>query len=154
MDNVENTLKKMALVLDKVVKKVEELDKRVSRLEQSISGGQMEQKDTKSAAQGSFGSSFLGSLAGVVAGMGLYNLLFNNSVSAEDFANKLGVDESEIEEKLENIDEKLEDIDKELEELAAGIEPFEDGISDEEFENISLDDYLSQEEGFDDFDDI
>jgi len=133
--NLENTVKKMAIVLEKVVKKVDELDKRVQRLEmkmlakegsksenlpqQNISSHQTQQSSPSGSGFGSFGTGFLSSLLGSFAGMSLFNLLFNNSVSAEEVAREAGVADdtlAEIEEKLDSIDEKLTEIDEKLSE--------------------------------------
>jgi predicted nucleic acid-binding Zn-ribbon protein len=153
MADVQKSMQKMALVLERLVQKVDELEQKIERLQQQKSGG-----DEKSGGVSKSGTgSFLGAMAGAVAGLGLAHILFDDSIAPQDVANHLGLEPGaleNIEEKIEGIDEKLEDMDKELEELLAQTEAFDDGISDEEFEQMSLDDYLASEEGVDDFDDV
>ena len=168
MADMEKTLKKMALVLDRVVKKVEELDERVKKLEEKKGSfgsadfkrekeSDVSKSNVKSTAPSSssalagVGSSFLGSLAGAVAGMGLSHLLFDDKVEPQQMAQQI---DGDLEEKIEDIEAKLDNIDSELEELTADVEEFDDGISDADFENMSLDDYLAQEEDFEDFGDF
>ncbi len=145
--NIENTLKKMAVVLEKVVKKVDELDQRVTKLEMKLLSEegkkgsstsvstqpqqpvQSAQPQTGSGGMGGFGTGFLSSLLGSFAGMSLFNLLFNNDVSPHEVAEKAGLSEDElkdIEEKLDNlsqevseIDEKLDSIDQNLDDIAS-----------------------------------
>ncbi|MCF6248129.1 MAG: hypothetical protein L3J69_12325 [Desulfobacula sp.] len=117
-NNLENTVKKMGIVLEKVVQKVDELEKRVINLEQNMlaeKGQELKEKtqqvqqqqpstsNLQSSGMG-FGTGFLSSLLGSFAGMSLFNLLFNNDVSAHEFAEHTGVsdvDLSEIDEKLD-----------------------------------------------------
>jgi prefoldin subunit 5 len=176
VQNIENTLKKMGLVLEKVVQKVEELDKRVTKLESGEEKKFTSEdfKKSQTTAQNSvsnvsssgFGSGFLSSLAGTMAGMGLYNLLFNRNVTPVEMGESLGMSNNEVEEILQNdlndIDAKLNDIDSKLEELDAKIddvssddgdvmdneyfENYEDEVSDNDFEG-GFDDF----EGLDDF---
>lgn len=132
-NNLENTLKKMGVVLEKVVKKVDELEKRVVNLEQKMLANkgqelkeseklqtpQPQQSNLHSSGMG-FGTGFLSSLLGSFAGMSLFNLLFNNNVSAHEFAENAGVSDvelSEIDQKLEEIDQKLEEIDEKIENI-------------------------------------
>jgi hypothetical protein len=102
LNQIENTLKKMGLVLEKVVQKVDELDKRVAKIEEKLGDKeksfssadfttQTQQTSQNSASKSTsgFGSSFLGSMAGAMAGMGLYNLLFNHSVSPVELGEHL-----------------------------------------------------------------
>ena len=171
--NIENTLKKMGLVLEKLVQKVDELDKRVSKLEGE--GKKFSSEDLKTKPQiqsstssnssntfsNSMGGSFLGSMAGAMAGMGLYNLLFNHNVSPVQLGESLGMQSGEINEVLQNdlneIDSKLNEIDEKLEELDAKIDDVsadldEDVMSSEYFE--SYEDEVADndfEGGFDDF---
>jgi len=165
--NIENTLKKMGLVLEKLVNKVDELDKRVAKLEEKnekkFSSGDLKtnqtQTSTSNVSSNGFGSSFLGSLTGAMAGMGLYNLLFNHSVSPVEMGHSLGMNDSEINSVLENdlneIDSKLEEIDAKLDELDEKIDSNamdEDVMSNEYFESyeeeVADNDF---EGGFDDF---
>jgi len=169
--NIENTLKKMGLVLEKLVQKVDELDKRVSKLEEGSSKKfssedlkaqpQTQTNSTSNVSSSGFGSSFLGSLAGAMAGMGLYNLLFNHNVSPVQMGESLGMDSSEINEVLQSdlseIDSKLDEIDAKLEELDAKIDDVsadldEDVMTSEYYENyedeVADNDF---EGGFDDF---
>ena len=138
--NLENTVKKMAIVLEKVVKKVDELDQRVKRLEMKVLKEEAEGKTSSTQAStttaqpqpqpqpqvssgggfGGFGTGFLSSLLGSFAGMSLFSLLFNNHVSAEEVAREAGIDDADlehIEEQLNEIDEKLDEIDEKLEDL-------------------------------------
>ena len=172
IQNLENTLKKMGLVLEKVVKKVDELDKRLAKIEEKIGNdekkfssedlksnpqmNQTAQNSTSKSSLGGFGSSFLGSMAGAMAGMGLYNLLFNHSVTPEEFGKEIGMDESEINEALESsldeIDSKLDEIDSKIEELDAKLDELDN-------EDVLSGDYESFDEGlasedFGGFDDI
>jgi len=169
--NIENTLKKMGLVLEKLVQKVDELDKRVSKLEEKNekkfssedlkTKPQTQTNSTSSGLSSGFGSSFLGSLTGAMAGMGLYNLLFNHNVSPVQMGESLGMDSSEINEVLQNdlneIDSKLDEIDSKLEELDAKLDDVsadldEDVMTSEYFE--SYEDEIADndfEGGFDDF---
>ncbi len=164
INQIENTLKKMGLVLEKLVQKVDELDKRVAKIEEKLGDSekkfssvdlktnQTPQSQTSSSALGGFGSSFLGSMAGAMAGMGLYNLLFNHSVSPIEMGKELGLSEEEINEVLENdlneIDSKLEEIDSKLEELDDKIEELskDDVMNTDYFES-----YEEEEMGDDDF---
>ena len=172
MQNIENTLKKMGLVLEKVVKKVDELDKRVAKLEEKLGENEKKfssadlkatpQTQTKTSTSSSFGSgfgsSFLGSMAGAVAGMGLYNLLFNHSVSPAEFGYKLGMNDTEINEAIESnfdeIDSKLDEIDAKIDELDSKIDNFEDNdvMSSDYFENYDEEDIGNDFES--DFDDL
>ena len=173
--NIENTLKKMGLVLEKLVQKVDELDKRVSVLESNtekkFSSGDFQAQQqktpttgsTSNASLGGFGSSFLGSLTGAMAGMGLYNLLFNHNVSPVEMGENLGMDEKEIdqvlqsdmdeiENKLDEIDAKLDELDDKLSDTNEDImsneyyENYEDEVSDNDFEGG-----YSDFDGLDDF---
>jgi len=167
--NIENTLKKMGLVIEKLVKKVDELDKKVNELEkkenkkfssEDLKSNQSNVNTTSQPSNASnFGSSFLGSMAGAMAGMGLYNLLFNNSVSPTELGQNLGMDEkeinellesefNEIESKLEEIDSKLEELDNKLDENVAEndvmqndyFESYEEELGDSDFD-IGFDDF-------------
>jgi len=175
MNQIENTLKKMGLVLEKLVQKVDEIDKRVAKIEEKL--GVEEKKftsadlkaqpsqtqttqQTSSGGLGGFGSSFLGSMAGAMAGMGLYNLLFNHSVSPVEMGHTLGMDESEInnilEEDLSEIDSKLDEIDSKLDELDSKIDEISndtDVMNTDYFESYEEEDLGSDfGGGFDDFD--
>ena len=166
MDNtqIENSLKKMGLVLEKVVKKVDELDKRLAQIEQkSNSEKKFSSEDLKkttpqqpinqtqpsSSSFGSgFGGSFLGSLAGAMAGMGLYNLFFNNDVSADEVARNIDSNEdltSSVEEQLREIDAKLDELDAKMDDIDND-DSFVDNDSD------IFDDYASGDFSSDDFD--
>jgi peptidoglycan hydrolase CwlO-like protein len=158
MSDLENTLKKMGMVLEKLVQKVDELDKRVAKLEEKLQDKKFSSNDLKaqsaqpqsstapaSNSGSGFGTSFLGSLAGAMAGMGLYNLLFNHNVSAAEFGHEIGLSDNEINSILENemseIDSKLEEIDSKLEEIDSKI----DNVASEDIMNNDY--YESYEEG-------
>jgi len=171
MTNIENTLKKMGMVLEKLVQKVDDIDKRVAKLEEKL--GEEEKKftsqdlkatpqttptpSTSKSSLGGFGSSFLGSMAGAMAGMGLYNLLFNHSVTPEEFGRDIGMDDNEIQEVLnenfDEIDSKLEEIDSKLEELDSKINEMdsEDVMNSDYFESYE-EESNDFDSGFDDFD--
>jgi peptidoglycan hydrolase CwlO-like protein len=170
---IENTLKKMGIILEKLAQKIDELDKRVAKIEEKLGNGekkfssqdlkaapQMQQPQTShssSSSLGGFGSSFLGSLTGAMAGMGLYHLLFDHSVTPESLGESLGMNENEIDNvDLDNIDEKLEEIDNKLDEIE---EKLDSDVADNDV--MDNDYYESYEEetgdsdfdsGFDDFD--
>jgi len=178
MQNIENTLKKMGLVLEKVVQKVDELDKRVAKLEEN-SPKKFSSEDlktnqtahsvsTSNSLSSGFGSSFLGSLTGAMAGMGLYNLLFNSRITPVQMGESMGMsgseindvlhnDLSEIDSKLDEIDSKLEELDAKIDDVSAGLdedvmsseyfESYEEEVADNDFEG-GFDDF----EGLDDFD--
>lgn len=174
MQNIENTLKKMGLVLEKVVQKVDELDKRVIKIEEKLGDNEKKfsSQDFKTAPQAQtlgsstsnsslsgFGSSFLGSITGAMAGMGLYNLLFNHSLSPVEFGENLGMNQNEIDEVMENnfneIDTKLDELDNKIDELDEKIDSLDDENSIENgyFENYEENDINSDfNSGFDDFD--
>lgn len=154
--NLENTVKKMAIVLEKLAKKVDELDKRVQKLElKSLAKEGSTTQPQATQAQyaqpqntgSGFGTGFLSSLLGSFAGMSLFSLLFNRDVSAEDVAKEAGISEdelAEIEERLDSIDEKLAEIEENLDETPieeAMIEPDTYGYED-----------IDADVGFDDFD--
>ncbi len=171
--NLENTLKKMGLVLEKLVQKVDELDKRVTKLEgdgKKFSSGDLKAKapETNSTSgsssntfSNSLGGSFLGSMAGAMAGMGLYNLLFNHNVTPVQMGESLGMDSSEINEVLQNdlseIDSKLDEIDEKLEELDAKIDDVASDVEEDVMANEYFESYEDEvadndfEGGFDDF---
>jgi predicted nucleic acid-binding Zn-ribbon protein len=179
---IENTLKKMGIVLEKLAEKIDELDKRVAKIEEKLGDGekkfssqdfkanpQMQQPQTQKASSnsslGGFGSSFLGSLTGAMAGMGLYHLLFDHSVTPESLGQSLGMNESEIDNvELDNIDEKLDEIDSKLDEIDEKLdknmasddvmdndyyESYEEDTGDTDF-GSGFDDF----EGIDDFDEV
>jgi hypothetical protein len=52
---------------------------------------QTQTKASSSSLLGGFGSSFLGYLTGAMAGMGLYHLLFDHSVTPESLGQSLGM---------------------------------------------------------------
>jgi len=156
--NLENTVKKMAIVLEKLAKKVDELDKRVQKLElKSLAKGESSTQTSTNQpvnyAQpqntgSGFGTGFLSSLLGSFAGMSLFSLLSNRDVSAEEVAKEAGISDeelSQIEEKLDSIDEKLSQIEDELDsqDLAdlGDVEPDVYGYED-----------IDTDVGFDDFD--
>ena len=156
MENIENTLKKMGLVIEKLAQKVDELDKRVKALEDKKSFSSNDFKTSNvapsvnntssSSSSGGFLSSLFGSAVGAFAGMSLFNALFNNDVKAEEMAKDMGVDESdlsEIESKLDEIDNKLDEVDNRLDEVANDdyFEDYEGDLADNDFDS-----------GFDDFD--
>ncbi|MEO1924132.1 MAG: hypothetical protein ABGX25_06450 [Nautiliaceae bacterium] len=174
LQNIENTLKKMGMVLEKVVTKVDELDKRVAKLEGKLGEGekkfssqdlkaqatpQTQQSSTSGISSGGFGSSFLGSLAGAMAGMGLYNLLFNHSVTPMEFGKEMGLSEDEIQhvldEELDEIESKLDEIDSKLEELDSKIDEVGDNdvMNTDYFESYEEEDTVDDDfgGGFDDF---
>jgi peptidoglycan hydrolase CwlO-like protein len=175
--NIENTLKKMGLVLEKLVQKVDELDKRVAKLEEINENNEKKfssedfkakpqpqttvQNSASNSLSSGFGGSFLGSMAGAMAGMGLYNLLFNHNVSPVEMGQSLGMDNNEINEvlqndiseidtKLDEIDAKLDELDEKIDNVSSGLD--EDVMSSEYFENyedeVADNDF---EGGFDDF---
>jgi len=152
VNQIENTLKKMGMVLEKLVQKVDEIDKRVAKLEEAKekkfssqdlkAQPQPEPKQSTSQSSGGFGSSFLGSLAGAFAGIGLFNLLFNNSVTPNEFGKDIGMSEDEIsklEDNFNEIDSKLEEIDSKLEELDSKLTD-EDVMNTDYFESYEEDD--------------
>ncbi len=139
MADIQKSLQKMALILDRVVQKVEEMDERLKRLEQKVEA--KENLDSVSKSN-SFKGSFLGPLAGVVAGMGLYHLLFDDDITPQDMAQQMGV------EQLEGFEDKFEEIDNELDEILAQMD------EEFDFDHISLDDYLASEESFDEEDEV
>ncbi|MEO1942064.1 MAG: hypothetical protein ABGW77_04145 [Campylobacterales bacterium] len=90
------------------------------------------------------GSSFLGSLLGSFAGMGLFNAIFNRDVSAEDVAKASGSEENET----------SDDLSKKLDELSAKIDQLESQVEEQNFEE-DVDEMIDEvaEEGFNgDFD--
>ncbi|MRJ06618.1 MAG: hypothetical protein C6I01_03775 [Epsilonproteobacteria bacterium] len=184
---MEETLKKMGLILEKVALKVDELDKRLKSLEAKVAqlegnnpppipkekgeetsaqtqttqshttqttqpgtttGGVSSSQPHLSSAQfganspqggvpgmgatpqqqahssgpsplAMGGSSFLGSLLGSFAGMGLFKTLFDNNVSASDVAKESQSGESgdeDISAKLDEINSKLDQLSQEIEE--------------------------------------
>jgi len=169
MQNIENTLKKMGLVLEKLVQKVDELDKRVKNIEEKLvekkefSSSDFKTQNHQSAnasttsTMSGFGTTFLGSLTGTMAGMGLYNLLFNHSVTPAQFGHEIGLDDKEIDELLnkefDEIDSKLDEIDSKLEELDEKIENIsdEDVMQNDYFEDYEAEDDLDFYGGVDDF---
>ncbi len=169
-NQIENTLKKMGLVLEKLVQKVDELDKRVAKLEngetdeKKFSAADFQKTQTQSSTSKSlssgFGSSFLGSMTGAVAGMGLYNLLFNHSVSPVEMGHDMGMNDQEIDNILQNdindMDTKLDEIDTKLDELDSKIDTMADNdiMNSDYFENYDEEDIDSGNfgGGFDDFD--
>ena len=168
--NIENTLKKMGLVLEKLVQKVDELDKRVAKIEEKVEGKKFSSEDLKTTPQAQtksstsssfgsgFGSSFLGSMAGAMAGMGLYNLLFNHSVTPAEFGHEIGMNDTEINEMLES---NLDEIDSKLDELDSKIEELDSKLDEIQNEDVMNSDYFESYEediadndfdsGFDDF---
>jgi len=118
----ENSLKKMAVVMEKLAHKVEELERRLGELER--------ESKRESVSKSYTTASFWGPLASVIAGIGLYNLLMDDAIEAKDVADALEVG--------------MED--DEFEELLGDLEM--DGFGEDQ---ISLDDYLASEgdEGFD-----
>jgi hypothetical protein len=166
----------MGLVIEKLVQKVDELDKRVAKIEEKVGveekkfssqdlkaqpqPQQTQTQNQSSSGLGGFGSSFLGSMAGAMAGMGLYNLLFNHSVSPVEMGHTLGMDENEINDILEQdmseIDEKLNEIDSKLDELDNKIDELSDNndvMDTDYFESYEEEDFGSDfGGGFDDFD--
>ncbi|WP_024787339.1 MULTISPECIES: hypothetical protein [unclassified Lebetimonas] len=174
---IENTLKKMGLVIEKLAGKVDELDKRVSKLEEK-SGDvekkfsskdfqtqtQTQTKHSSSSSLSGFGNSFLGSLTGSMAGMGLYHLLFDHSVTPENFGESLGMDTNEINETTGNnfdyIDERLGEIDNKLDEIDQKLDENNSANSDDIMDNDYYESYENNlpdndfDSGFDDFDGI
>jgi len=159
--NLEDTVKKMGIVLEKVVQKIDELDKRVTKLEQQMlaeKGKEIKEQQsnqpqtqqnvtptTHSGFGGSgFGTGFLSSMLGSFAGMSLFNLLFNHNVSAHELAQQTGVDDAdltEIDQKLEEIDQKIDELDEKIENIDQDLENAE--FTDETLgEGIVDDDYL------------
>jgi peptidoglycan hydrolase CwlO-like protein len=170
---IENTLKKMGIVLEKLAQKIDELDKRVAKIEEKLGDGekkfssedlkvnpQIQQPQTRpssSSSLGGFGSSFLGSLTGAMAGMGLYHLLFDHSVTPESLGQSLGMNENEIDNvELDNIDEKLDEFDTKLDEIEEKLDTNE--ASDDVMDNDYYENYEGEtgdndfDSGFDDFD--
>jgi peptidoglycan hydrolase CwlO-like protein len=176
---IENTLKKMGLVIEKLAGKVDELDKRVSKLEEKELKGEkrFSSEDFQNQSQinsaktvnsskfsGGFGSGFLGSLTGSMAGMGLYHLLFDYSVTPENFGESLGMDKNEINETIDNdfdnIDERLDEIDNKLDEIDQKLDEENSDNSDDIMDNDYYESYENNlpdndfDSGFDDFDGI
>ena len=161
--NIENTLKKMGMLIEKLALKIDELDKRVAKLEEKkFSSNDFKSNSEKTQASNSntsaFGSSFLGSLTGAFAGMGLYNLLFNHNVTPKDFGENIGLDNNQINEVLQNniseIDTKLEEIDAKLKEIDSKIDEVsltQDVMDSKYFENYEERSDNDFEKGFDDF---
>ncbi len=170
LQNIENTLKKMGIVLERVVNKLDELDKRVSHIEKKIENNEktFSSKDFKTDAQTKqnsisnksvFGNNFLGSILGTMTGMGLYNLLFNHSITPVEFGESLGMNQNEINGILENdfdeIDTKLDNIDNKIDELDEKIDKMENEnvMNNDYFENYGEDIVDNDfDSGFDDFD--
>ncbi len=121
MENTEKTLKKMAIVIDRMAKKIDEIDERVQKLEMSSlsqRSGETEGKNTTEKSEHSLKSGFLGSLLGSFAGMSLFSILTDNRISPEDIAKDTDGSEielNEMEQKLEEISNKVEDIEEKLE---------------------------------------
>ncbi|WP_297456101.1 hypothetical protein [Persephonella sp.] len=164
--NIENTLKKMAIVLDKVVKKVDELDKRITKLEMKLlaeegkketttqaQSQQISQPESRSASGiGNFGTGFLSSLFGTFAGMSLFNLLFNNNISAHEVAQQSGLSEdelSEIDHKLDELSQEISQIDEKLDEIDQSIDEITDNSIEPDITDFGFDDFGT---GFDDID--
>ncbi|WP_029521159.1 hypothetical protein [Persephonella sp. IF05-L8] len=161
--NIENTLKKMAIVLDKVVKKVDELDKRITKLEMKLlaeegkkeatTQPQQPQPESRSTAGiGNFGTGFLSSLFGTFAGMSLFNLLFNNNISADEVAQQSGLSEdelSEIDHKLDELSQEISQIDEKLDEIDQSIDEITDNGIEPDITDFGFDDF---DTGFDDID--
>jgi peptidoglycan hydrolase CwlO-like protein len=166
---IENTLKKMGIVLEKLAEKIDELDKRVAKIEEKVGvtekkfssqdlkgQPQTQTKASSSSLLGGFGSSFLGSLTGAMAGMGLYHLLFDHSVTPESLGQSLGMNENEIDNvELDNIDEKLDEIDTKLDEIDQKLNDNLD--NDDVMDNDYYESYEEESDdndfdgGFDDF---
>ena len=124
MENTEKTLKKIAILIEKISEKIDELDERVKKLEmrslsQKAETEQIQNKNLTEQSSGqSFKSGFLGSLLGTFAGMSLFNILLDDKIIPEDVARETGISEAEIshiEEKLEEISEKVENIEEKIE---------------------------------------
>lgn len=163
--NLDATLQKMGLILEKVVQKIDELDTRVAKLEEKVEGKKLplptqsplqplSQNQTKSPSTSStnWSQSFLGSLAGAMAGMGLYNLLFNHDITPMQLQNQLHTDTHGLDESLEEIEEKLDVLDDKLDTLDDKIDLLEaDTPGQNDFEGLEDVDF---DDGFDDFGDI
>ena len=166
--NIENTLKKMGLVLEKMIQKIDNFDKRVAALEEKIgvnekkfSSGdlkaapqtqpqtQKQQNSTSKSFGSGFGSSFLGSLGGAMAGMGLYNLLFNHSVTPNEFGYEMGMNDNEINESL---NQNFDEIDSKFDELDSKIDELDQKVDNENF--VDNNDFDSGFDDFGDFDDV
>jgi len=160
--NIENTLKKMGIVLEKLVEKIDALEKRVAKLEEKNETNAKNVQDlAKPTSQNTFASGFLGSMAGSMAGMGLYNLLFNNHVSANEFGESLGLGRDELNEILQNdfnqIDNKLDEIDDKLAQIDEKIEGISNDLNEDAMDSDYFESYEGEvndtdfEGGFDDF---
>jgi outer membrane murein-binding lipoprotein Lpp len=219
---MEETLKKMGIILEKIATKVDELDKRLKMLETKVAQLEMEtppplpKEEVKGKEEGGVGttppgtpssstiskpelsptsstskfsssqftgsgvgtgtstpgagavshhatsspsplavggSSFLGSLLGSFAGMGLFKTLFDKDVSASDVAKESGSEGGEdISSKLDEINSKLDQLSQNIEEeeldpetdlegILDDIEDFSDEISGEEDWDSGADDW-------------
>ncbi|WP_456399764.1 hypothetical protein [Persephonella sp.] len=160
MNNTEETLKKMAIVIEKISQKVDELDKRITKLEmnrladnnKNITEAEKQVQNINREGSGSaFGKGFMGSLLGSFAGMGLFNLLFNSNVSSEELAKEVGVsdvDSSELDKKLEELAGNTEQLEENIEK----IEPSDQEVAmDDELPDVEPNiDYFETDFGLDD----
>ena len=166
--NFDATLQKMGLILEKVVQKIDELDARVAKLEEKMEAKklpapnhtklspppQTAQANTSTPST-SWSQSFLGSLAGAMAGMGLYNLLFNHDITPTQLQNQFHTDTQGLDESLEQIEEKLDTLDDKLDTLDEKIDLLEEDIpTDNDFGGIEDLDIDADFDGFGGFDDI
>ncbi|WP_457622701.1 hypothetical protein [Persephonella sp.] len=133
MENTEKTLKKMAILIEKISQKIDELDERVQKLEMK-SLSQKPETDhsphknlTDQSSTQTLKSGFLGSLLGTFAGMSLFNILMDDKVSPEDVARETGISEAD----LTNMEEKLEEISEKIDEIEEKIETEELAMEDE-----------------------
>lgn len=167
MENMENTIKKMGLVIEKLAQKIDEMDKRIAKLEErsdndiktfssndikaSTPTPPVNNSQPQKSSSGGFLSSLFGSAVGAFAGMSLFNALFNDDVKPDEMAQNMNVDSgelSDLEARLNEIDSKLDEVDNKLDDVADNnfVDDDSDVLADNDFDN-SFDD-----EGFGDFD--
>jgi hypothetical protein len=76
--------------------------------------------------------------------MGLYNLLFNHSVSPVEFGREVGLNDEEIDGVLQN---DLQNIDNQLEEIDTKLDELDDKVSQlQQDDDIMKDDYFESYE--------
>jgi len=115
-EEVEETLQKMALILETVVQKIDELEQKILRIEDDIkleNNKHLSEQMNKEKAKSIYGEikNETKTLSQTFKGIAVYDMILNNNVKAQDIANKVGLDNVT----LNNLSEKIEKLSKKVE---------------------------------------
>ena len=112
-EEIEETLKKMALVLEAIVNKIDELEQKIIRIEEEIKlrdNAQLSEQMNKEKAKYIYGETQK-TLKEAFNGLSVYDSIMESDTKAKDMAERVGINDTtlnNLSDKIDSLSEKVE----------------------------------------------